>query len=88
MKIFGISPDPVKSHVKFTEKLGLKFPLLSDVDKDLLGKLGVWVEKSMYGKKYFGVARTTFLIGADGKVEKVWQKVKPAGHAAEVLAAL
>ena len=78
----------MKSHKRFAEKLGLKFPLLADVEKDLLGELGVWVEKSMYGKKYYGVARTTYLVGSDGKVEKVWHKVKPAGHAAEVLGSL
>ena len=78
----------MKSHKKFADKLSLKFPLLADVEKALLEELGVWVEKSMYGKKYYGVARTTYLVGADGKVEKVWNKVKPAGHAAEVLESL
>ena len=88
MKLFGISPDSVKSHAKFASKRGLSYTLIADEEKELLTELGVWQEKSMYGKKYFGVARTTFLVGADGKVERVWAKVKPAGHAAEVLAAL
>ena len=78
----------MKSHKKFADKLSLNYPVLADVEKVLLGKLGVWVEKSMYGKKYYGVARTTYLVGTDGKVEKVWNKVKPAGHAAEVLESL
>ena len=78
----------MKSHKKFADKLSLNYPVLADVEKVLLGKLGVWVEKSMYGKKYYGVARTTYLVGTDGEVEKVWNKVKPAGHAAEVLATL
>ena len=88
MKLFGLSPDSVKSHAKFASKRGLGYPLIADEEKALLTELGVWQEKSMYGKKYFGVARTTFLVGADSKVERVWLKVKPGGHAAEVLAAL
>lgn len=86
--IIGISPDPVKSHKKFATKHGLEYTLLADEEKALLEPLGVWVEKSMYGKKYMGVERTTFLVGADGRVAGVWNKVKPAGHAAEVLAAV
>jgi peroxiredoxin Q/BCP len=87
-KIFGVSPDGAKSHQKFIKKYNLNFPLLSDENKELLGELGIWVEKSMYGKKYMGVQRTTVLLDADGKVKKVWNKVNPAGHAEEVLAAL
>lgn len=87
-KVFGVSPDGAKSHLKFIKKYDLNFPLLSDEDKTLLEKLGIWVEKSMYGRKYMGVQRTTVLLDSDGKVIKVWEKVSPAGHAAEVLAAL
>lgn len=87
VRVFGVSPDPEKSHKKFVDKFTLAFPLLADPEKSLLEATGVWVEKSMYGKKYMGVERTTVLIDADGKVVKVWNKVKPAGHAAEVLAA-
>ena len=87
VQVFGVSPDPEKSHKKFVDKFTLNFPLLADPEKSLLEAAGVWVEKSMYGKKYMGVERTTVLIDAAGKVIKVWNKVKPAGHAAEVLAA-
>lgn len=84
----GISPDPVKSHAKFAGKHSLPYPLLSDPEQELLQALGVWVEKSMYGKKYMGVERTTFLVDSDGKIEQVWNKVKPAGHAEEVFNSL
>lgn len=87
IKVIGVSPDPVKSHRKFVDKHNLNFTLLADEDKDLLQKLGIWVEKSMYGKKYMGVERTTYLVNADGKISQVWSKVKPQSHAAEVLAA-
>lgn len=86
--MFGLSPDGVKSHQKFASSLGLKFPLLADPEKALLEPLGVWVEKSLYGKKYMGVERSTFLVGPDGKVERAWRKVKAEGHALEVSAAL
>jgi peroxiredoxin Q/BCP len=82
--ILGVSPDPVKKHVKFRAKYDLPFTLLADVDHAVAELYGVWVEKSMYGRKYWGNERTTFLIGADGRVEHVWEKVKPAGHAEEV----
>ena len=85
--VLGVSPDPVKMHDKFKAKHGLEFGLLSDETKDMLESYGVWVEKSMYGRKYMGVERTTFLIGADGKIARVWNKVKVPGHAADVLAA-
>lgn len=86
--VLGISPDPVKAQAKFQAKFELPFALLADTDHTVAEAYGVWVEKSMYGKKYMGVERTTFLVGTDGKIQKIWQKVKPAGHAAEVLAAL
>ena len=85
--ILGVSPDPVKSHAKFKTKHDLKIPLASDEAKATLEAYGVWVEKSMYGKKYMGVERTTVLIKPDGSVAKIWPKVKVPGHADEVLAA-
>jgi peroxiredoxin Q/BCP len=87
-KVVGVSPDSVASHQKFIKKFDLNFTLLADVDKALAEACGVWVEKSMYGKKYMGVARTTFLLDEEGIVRRVWTQVKPAGHAADVLAAL
>lgn len=86
--IVGVSPDTPKAQAKFKTKYGLPFTLLADVDHKLADAFGVWGEKSMYGKKYMGVARTTFLIGKDGKIAKVLAKVKPAGHAEQVLEAL
>ena len=86
--VLGVSPDPVTAHDKFRAKYKLPFPLLADVDHAVAEAYGVWGEKSMYGRKYFGILRTTFLIGADGKIVKVFEKVKPKGHATEVLAAL
>src|SRR5687768_15133305 len=83
--VFGISPDPVKDVKKFAEKFQLNFPLLADAEHSVAEKYGVWAEKSMYGKKYMGVARTTFIIDADGKVAHVLEKVKPEGHDQEVL---
>ena len=83
--IIGISPDSVASHEKFTKKHGLTFPLVADEDKHMLLIYGVWVEKSMYGRKYMGVERTTFLVDTAGKIAKIWPKVKVPGHAAEVL---
>ncbi len=85
--VIGLSPDSVASHDKFRKKHGLTFDLASDETKETLEAYGVWAEKSMYGRKYMGVERTTFLIGGDGKVLKVWPKVKVPGHAEEVLAA-
>jgi peroxiredoxin Q/BCP len=84
--VLGISPDPVKDVTKFAEKFHLNFPLLADEDHAVCDKYGTWQEKSMYGKKYWGAARTTFVIGRDGKVLHVFEKVKPAGHDQEVLA--
>jgi peroxiredoxin Q/BCP len=84
--VLGISPDPVKDVTKFAEKFHLNFPLLADEDHAVTEKYGMWQEKSMYGKKYWGAMRTTFVIGKDGKVLHVFEKVKPAGHDQEVLA--
>ncbi len=86
--ILGVSPDSVISHGKFISKFKLPFPLLADEDKKMCQAYGVWVEKSMYGKKYMGVARTTFIINKEGKIAKVFEKVKPEGHDQEVLTAL
>jgi peroxiredoxin Q/BCP len=86
--VLGVSPDGVKSHGKFKEKYELPFPLLADEDHAVAEAYGVWGEKSMYGRKYFGILRTTFIIDEAGRVAKVFEKVKPKGHAAEVLAAL
>ena len=83
--VVGLSRDPMKKHDKFIEKYGLKVPLASDEDGPISDAFGTWVEKSMYGRKYMGMERATFLIGADGKIQKAWRKVKVPGHAAEVL---
>jgi thioredoxin-dependent peroxiredoxin len=85
--LIGVSPDSPASHAKFKKKHGLAFTLAADEAKTMLQAYGVWVEKSMYGRKYMGVERTTLLIGADGRIAKVWRKVKVPGHAEEVLAA-
>ena len=85
--IIGISRDSVASHAKFKTKFGLSFPLASDEDGKVCQAYGVWVEKSMYGKKYMGIERSTFLIDAKGVVRNVWRKVKVDGHAEEVLKA-
>lgn len=87
-KVIGVSPDSEKSHKKFADKYGLAFTLLADTETALCQACGVWVEKSMYGKKYMGVERTTCLVDANGVVTHVWNKVKVPGHAEEVLAAL
>ena len=84
--VLGISPDPVEDVSKFSGKFHLNFPLLADADHAIAEKYGVWVEKSIYGKNYWGVARTTFVIGEDGKIQHVFEKVKPEGHDQEVLA--
>jgi peroxiredoxin Q/BCP len=86
--VFGISPDPVADVKKFAEKFQLNFPLLADEDHAVAEKYGVWQEKSMYGKKYMGVARNTYIISPDGQIEKVFEKVKPEGHDQEVLSYL
>ena len=87
VEIVGVSPDSVASHEKFRDKYGFPFALLSDEDKAACELFGVWKEKSMYGKKYMGVERSTFLIDAKGVLRQEWRKVKVPGHAEEVLAA-
>ncbi len=84
-KVFGVSIDPIKSHQKFIKKHELPFPILSDEDHAIVEAYGVWVEKSMYGKTYFGTERTTFIIGPDGKITAVLPKVKPDEHLQQVL---
>jgi peroxiredoxin Q/BCP len=86
--VLGVSPDPVSSHQKFKRKYQLPFPLLADTDHTVATAYGAWGQKSMYGRKYQGILRTTFLIDREGRIAKVFEKVRPAGHAAEVLAAL
>ncbi len=86
--IVGVSPDSVDSHVKFKKKYGLPFQLLSDPEKKMLEAYGVWKEKSMYGRKYMGVERTTFVIDGNGKISKIFPKVSVTGHIDEVLASL
>ena len=87
-KLYGVSPDSVKSHQKFRDKYDLPFPLLADEDHSVAEASGVWGEKSMYGRTYMGILRTTFIIDEKGRIARVFEKVKPAGHAAEVLSAL
>ena len=86
--LFGVSADSSASHAKFVAKYGLGLPLLADPEHSLLEVYGVWAEKSLYGRKFMGIVRSTFAVGADGRISHVWPKVKPAGHAEEVLAAL
>ena len=86
--VLGVSPDTPESHTKFRDKYGLDFRLLADVDHKVAEAYGVWQRKSMYGREYWGIVRTTFVINANGRIARVFEKVKPAGHAAEVLAAL
>jgi peroxiredoxin Q/BCP len=86
--VLGVSPDNESSHKKFAEKFRLPFPLLADIDHALADEYGVWAEKSMYGKKYWGNERTTFIIDKNGIVKKIFNKVKVEGHTAEVLNAL
>ena len=87
LTVIGVSPDPMKPIEKFATKYNLTFPLASDEDHKVAEAFGVWVEKSMYGKTYMGMERSSFLVGADGKVAKVWRKVKPEAHAGQVLEA-
>lgn len=86
-QVLGVSRDPMKKHEKFIAKYDLAVPLASDEDGRISDAFGTWVEKSMYGRKYMGMERATFLIGADGRVLKAWRKVKVPNHAREVLAA-
>lgn len=86
--VIGISADSLKSHDNFKSKFSLPFPLLSDENKEVIKKYGVWKEKSMYGKKYMGIERTTVIINKEGKIAKVYPKVKVTGHVEEVLGSL
>jgi thioredoxin-dependent peroxiredoxin len=87
-RVIGVSPDTPKTQTSFKQKECLPFTLLCDVDKNVVKAYGVWKEKNMYGKKVMGIERTTFVIDEQGKIQKIFSKVKPAGHAEEVLAAL
>ena len=87
-QVIGVSPDSIKSHKSFKEKQSLNFPLLSDTEHQLAELFGAWGEKSMYGRKYMGIIRSTFLIDKSGEVIKEWRKVKVKGHIDEVLEAL
>ena len=87
VQVIGVSRDPMKKHAKFIEKYGLAVLLASDDDGRISDAFGTWVQKSMYGRKYMGMERATYLIGADGRVLREWRKVKVPGHAEEVLAA-
>lgn len=87
VKVVGVSRDPMKKHERFIDKYSLSVPLISDEDGRISDAFGTWVEKSMYGRKYMGMERATYLIGADGRVLKAWRKVKVPGHAQEVLKA-
>jgi len=86
-EIIGVSKDRIEKNLKFAEKYKIKYELASDEDK-VCEKLGIWIEKSMYGKKYFGISRSTFLIDNKGRILKQWEKVKVAGHVKEVLEAI
>ncbi len=83
--VLGVSPDPVNSHERFRDKYELNFPLLADEDHEVASAYGAWGRKKLYGREYEGILRSTFLIGEDGRVEKVYRKVKPAEHAGEVV---
>ena len=83
--VIGVSPDSIKNHKSFKEKQSLNFILLSDPEHKLAEKFEVWKEKSMYGRKYMGIERSTFILGKDGKIEKEWRKVKVKGHVDEVM---
>ena len=82
--VLGVSPDPLPSHEKFRDKYDLNFPLLSDGDHQVAEAYGVWKEKSMYGRKYWGIERSTFIIAPNGLIQDAWRKVKPKGHAQKV----
>jgi len=87
LEVIGVSPDPMKPIERFAQKFNLTFPLASDEDHKVAEAYGVWVEKSMYGRTYMGMERSSFLVGPDGKLRKIWRKVKPEAHAADVMAA-
>jgi len=86
--VYGVSPDSTRSHERFIDKCSLGIPLISDPERLLIESQGLWVEKKYMGRTYMGVARTTYLIGPDGTIEREWRDVKPSGHAAEVLEAV
>ena len=86
--VLGVSGDSVKKHASFKEKYKLPFTLLADTDHEICKAYGVWAQKSMFGKKYMGIERTTFVIDKQGKIARVFEKVSPAGHAAEVAKAI
>ena len=86
--VLGVSPDSVASHRKFRDKFGLNYPLLADADHRVAEAYGVWKEKNMYGRRVWGVARTTFWIGTDGRIKKIYKKVDTAKHAEDILADL
>ncbi|MEN8375967.1 MAG: thioredoxin-dependent thiol peroxidase [Gemmatimonadota bacterium] len=86
--VLGVSPDPVSLHAKFRAKHDLNFPLLADEDHAVAEAYGVWKEKSMYGRKYMGIERSTFIIGPDGVIAHAWRRVKPKEHAERVIAAI
>lgn len=88
IRVLGVSPDSVKSHQKFVTKYDLNFDLLADTDRSLIEACGLWIEKSLYGKKYMGVDRTTFLLDSQGVITHIFRKVKPQGHEQEILKAL
>ncbi len=85
VEVYGVSPDSTESHIKFRDKFNLPFPLLVDEEHKLTDALGAWQEKNMYGKKFWGVVRSTFVVGPDGTVQRVYPKVKPDEHAQEIL---
>ncbi len=85
LTVIGISKDKIPALEKFAEKYGLKFPLASDLDGQVVEAFGAWVEKSMYGRKYMGIDRSTFLIGKDGRIAQIWRNVKVPGHAKAVI---
>jgi peroxiredoxin Q/BCP len=85
IEVIGISPDDVDSHKKFCNKMGIQFPLLADVDKEISQKFGVWGKKKFMGREYMGVLRSSFLVNEKGKIFKIYPKVKPTGHSKEVL---
>lgn len=87
-EVLGISPDGVKSHCKFRDKYGLKVTLLADEERQTIEAYGVWAEKKMYGRTFMGVERSTFLIGGDGKLKRIWRGVRVPGHVDEVLSAV
>jgi peroxiredoxin Q/BCP len=87
VRVIGVSPDQPESHVKFRKKYNLPFTLLSDVQRELSKKAGVWQLKKLYGRESMGIVRTTFLVGSDGKIKKIWRNVRVAGHIPDVLAA-